>query len=537
MSAFKPGDDVFVFSKYCPWNAACKFMVAKTIVAGTSNPRLTKSDGWMSARVSEVYDRDPTQALAEAAGIPQSDSTSLNAVRVQYKDKIWVDAVGQILEERSTYQNFKPSVLVSPDQVPEIKLSVLCVRWGGATAVDGNRFDFAVTDKLIQECLDSIYEQFPQKNLEIFTAYISSSSDLHRVSELWAMEAMAPHSRKVGLYFLWGSNSDGKPGYVLSSDLVGLMERMESVGIVTKYPNHSHLYKQITSKEYQASMCLNEQLALPPTVAVPASLWLQDPQQASFSAMEALSLINPSRPPITDGVVKVGCAWMNDGVRLFKDQSDLHTKALSLLNSSHGRSPAVLVQHRIKSLLCEPKVFVFNGVVKGIRYTWHRNHDERSGRVSGCNTRHKSQAAKLWFEGDVRAQQYVEKRIGEIVKRWNSWLIAVSGEVPVFVRIDFLVERLDGNEEAGEDQVDTHDAETESLGAGDSVLPSDPITAAEEEAYGSKYKVWTCELGEIGSSMVGFHDGRKMLFDAIAESCTKRRPTRPAPKPPARNLL
>jgi hypothetical protein len=39
--------------------------------------------------------------------------------------------------------------------------------------------------------------------------------------------------------------------------------------------------------------------------------------------------------------------------------------------------------------------------------------------------------------------------------------------------------------------------------------------------YSAEYRVWTCELGEIGSSMVGFREGKDLLFDAIVDSCSE----------------
>jgi len=513
-------------------------MVAKNFASAAQ--RIGKSDGWMPAVVIEVLESDPQAVLAQTARLPIESPSTGPFVRVQFKDKYWVDAKNQVLPESSLFQTFHVNDVVR--DIPKIDLSVLVVRWGGQVPVDEQRFDFAVSDNLIQECMHAIHAKNNSgKSVEIFTAHVGSTDDLHRVNEFWASEAMSQGANKVGFYFLWGCNNDGKPGYVLSSALLGLMERMESVGIVTRYPNHSQLYKAITSKEYQASLCTNEALALPPTIAVPSSLWLSSPARTAQRTMESLAKI--CGKTVTEGVIKVGCEWMGDGVRSFSGSQELESRAVNMLNGTHGKPPTLLVQQRIKHVVCEPRVLVFNGQVKGIRYTWNEKHNAETGRIHALRTCPQSRAARERFDGDIHAQQFVEKKIRELVKAWNAWLIAAGGEVPVFVRVDFLVERV---VEDGEDSDDSLEVETNNgtqeddliqgeTQNGNSILPEGPFTPADEN-YAKKFKVWTCELGEIGSSMVGFREGRQMLFDAIAESCSPapRRPSRPAPKLPSK---
>jgi hypothetical protein len=355
------------------------------------------------------------------------------------------------------------------------------------------------------------------------------------------------------MYFLWGCNNDSKPGYVLSQHLIGLMEKMESVGIVTRYPNHSHLYKAITSKEYQAVLCTNLRLGIPPTIAVPSSLFLASADRTCEKTLETLNNMKAFLGlscASSLGVVKVGNEWMGDGVRAFNGPTDLREKVVSMLDGAHGRPAVLLVQDRIRHVVCEPRVFVYNGTVKGIRYTWNEKHNPETGRIHALRTCSQRWAGKERFEGDSAAQQYVEKRIAELVKEWNMWLIAAGGEVPVFVRMDFLVERiseeglddkdsnLNSDEHTGDegwtftDEAEETDANKASS---DNILPTSPITAA-DEAYAKKFRVWTCELGEIGSSMVGFRQGRDMLWECIADSCgipaVTKKPSRPPPRLP-----
>jgi hypothetical protein len=457
-----------------------------------------------------------------------------------------VDSKGVILDENSLFQWVSESSGDILANHPGVDLSVLCVRWGGLMPVDDRRFDFAVSDKLIQECMQTVLSKHgTRKKIEVHTVHVTSSSDLNSVSELWASEALSPAPQRVGMYFLWGCNNDSKPGYVLSKNLVGLMERMESVGIVTRYPNHSQLYKCITSKEYQATLCTNEGLSIPATIAVPSALLLANDDKTCSKTLENLALLKAER--VLDGVVKVGNEWMGDGVRAFSGPTDLKSKALAMLEGSHGSPPVVLVQEKIRHVVCEPRVFVYNGTVGGIRYTWNEKHNPETGRIHALRTCPQSRAARERFDGDIGAQTFVEKRIVQLVKSWNNWLIAAGGEVPVFVRIDFLVEKIgdttkSDDKESGGDTLeegwnfseDTEESE-EMMKSSDSILPTAPIGPA-DEIYAKKFRVWTCELGEIGSSMVGFREGRQMLWNAIAESCAVhmplKKPTRPPPRLP-----
>jgi hypothetical protein len=508
------GCQVEVFCTYCPWVQHRKFMVSDSFVAGTQWPRIVRSDGWVKAVVTDTSLQDPRSVVlggpAIANSILQCPARKIPEsgpwVKVKYLDKIWVDKDGAVLSEKSLFQWIdvtRHTIRLIP-VIP--KISALVVRWGGERQIDEKRFDFAVGDKLIQEVMDELHAQY-EFDVEIFTVFISHTSQLRQVSEIWASAAIQNGTHKVGFYFLWGSNNDRKPGYVLTEDLVDLMERMESVGIVTRYPNHSGLYKIITSKEYQPMLCGNPDLGIPATLAVPVSKLLSidsvfpSIKSSLISLRETLHQLPPSS--FAGGVVKVGNEWMGDGVRVFSNfESDIKIKALSMVDGLHGKPKCLLFQDRIPVIVCEPRVFVYNGEIKEIRYTWNEKLDKVTGRVHAMRTCHSSRAAEEKFQGDIGAQQLVESEIRKIVASWLVWLQCVSGETPVFVRIDFLIEDLRPRE----------DTQTS---------PPTPSTNA-ETLYSDMFRVWTCELGEIGSSMVGFREGRQMLFKAIAESCAPK---------------
>ena len=314
-----------------------------------------------------------------------------------------------------------------------------------------------------------------------------------------------------------------------------LMERMESVGIVTKYPNHASLYRLLTSKEYQPLLSTNPLLGIPPSVLVPASKLLANPDSTCAQALRALGT-NLCSAEVVAGVVKVGNEWMGEGVRAFA--GDLRAKAQSLLDGGHGVVKNLIVQKRIPNLVCEPRVFVLNGSVRNVRYTWNEKVDKVTGRIHALRTCPQSRAATERFGGDAGAQRFVEGKIRILVENWNKWLLAVTGEVPVFVRMDFLVEAIDSTTftESSDHALDgwvVQDEPDTPLYA--EILP--PLSPEDEARYENKYKVWTCELGEIGSSMVGFREGKDLLFSEIANSCgpveqlpiLPKKPTRPPP--------
>lgn len=538
MSEYKISDLVEVYCKYCPWRVNDKYMVASTIVCGTQSPRIARSDGWAKAVIVETAEKNPLLAILPPGRDPESPGVW---VRIKFLDPVWVDSKGQVLEEKSLFQWLSAKSgnirLLNPSPIPEVSMVVF--RWGGSVPVDERRFDFALSDKLIQECLDCVHAKVPN-NLEIFTVHIQHTSDLRKVSHHHIWQSLRG-KLKFGMYFLWGSSSDSKPGYVLANDFIDLMERFESVGIVTKYPNHAQMYRAITSKEYQAALSSCSPLRIPATVSVPVSYILSNLENTVQKIFRSLQTIKKDTQkcdsPIVNGLVKVGYEWMGDGVRAFSGSEDLKAKILSILDGGHGVVKSVLVQERVNSLICEPRVFVFNGIVAGIRYTWNEKEDAKSGRIHALRTCRKERAAEELFQGDIGAQKYVERKIAQLVKDWNVWLLSVGGEVPLFVRIDFLVEKIGGQCKAdvgeadtGEDEWNSEEAEEEELKS-DPVLPS-PEHHVDDSKYDEIYRVWTCELGEMGSSMVGFREGKRMLFDAVATSCVPvcKRPVRAAPR-------
>ncbi len=531
---YQSGDFVQVFCKYCPWNAQNKFMVAATLAGSASGfPRIAKSDGWMDGQIVDVSDRDPHEAVT-----PPNEVKQGFWVRVKYSDKIWVDRTGHILSEKSLTQWIQvvgDNVRIKSDIVP--KLSLLVVRWGGNVPIDEGRFDFALGDKLIQELMDTVHISH-NRDLEVFTVHVSHSSDLKNISEQWAAYA-TNGTHKAGMYFLWGSNHDAKPGYVVAAQLHDLMERMESVGIVTRYPNSSTAYRMLTSKEYQAVCSSNAELAIPPTIMYPSSKLIAAPASACKHALEILSKLKGA--PVTAGVAKVGFEWMGDGVRTFTPDN-MPSRIQPLLDGAHGKPPVVILQERVLSVICEPRAFVYNGQIHTIRYTWNVKEDRETGRVHALRTCHASRAAEEKFGGDVKAQKFVERRVHEIVSQWNSWMLSITGEVPLFVRIDFLVARKDGRDSepllqdsSGNVEEDWLAFDKEDSGVHSNTALDDSVSPDldDDSVYANQYAVWTCELGEIGSSMVGFREGKELLFKHVAKSLVPypplSRPSRQAP--------
>jgi hypothetical protein len=497
-------------------------MVARSIFDGTKFPKILKSDGWMNGRIVDVSAVDPKVVVM--GGTQSGDGPW---IRVEYLDKIWVDVGAKILSHKSLSQwinvseqrvrlidSGRPSK-VCTNGCPIIgsgarpRTGAIVVRWGDVDRpIDENRFDFAVSEKLIYELINKMHAKY---DMEIFSIFISHTSQLGKISENWAAASLAEFDIKIGLYFLWG--------YVLSADLLDVMGRMESVGIVTRYPNHSSLYECITSKEYQPFLASNKALALPATLSVPTSKLHAFPSQTCREVIVNLrslrrELWSLDDSTFTGGLVKIGNEWMGDGVRAFTER-DIWVRTQSMME--HGHSRTLIFQDRISNIICEPRVFVINGKIRGIRYTWNEKEDNTTGRIHALRTCSQSRVANEKFNGDFGAVKFVESRIDEIVCEWNKWLICATGEVPVFVRIDFLVQKLidPHNGHSAEDQPPT---------------PStvDCINSPTMDTdYASKFRVWTCELGEMGSSMVGFREGKDILFDAIVDSLVPAQSKKP----------
>lgn len=384
-----------------------------------------------------------------------------------------------------------------------------------------------------------------------------------RISEAWARSTLTRSGCKnlAAMYFLWGAvHGDHKPGYVEYSSLFDLMQRMESVGIPTRWPNPVSLYRVLSSKSWQAALATNTALRIPPTTTIQRADFMQDPTGTCRNAVRALEMQSDVLWSNTralsvyseKGVVKIGYSWMAEGVKSFYGIIDLEKKARALWESLPNRESTLMVQHRIDDIVTEPRVFVFNGKVEHIRYTEYVNEEMHSGRFRQFRTFSSRDATYRYFNGNHETRRMIENRIEELVEEWLLWLNTAIGCIaPCFVRLDFLVAKAKPgsttavggaggrqrspmeeviNSDDDDDETDEWYADENSDVSVSEVEPTSPASSYASAVSGDMdepvddstefgYEVWTGEVGEIGSSMVGYRDGRQRFFECMAKSC------------------
>ncbi|KAF4671076.1 Sphingosine kinase 2 [Perkinsus olseni] len=552
------------------------WMMVGSRVEGQVSPRLGMTDGWVDATIVADFDRSKYRSdLRETWPV------------VEYSHTLWADGRGAMLDGSKVY-NLRQSIkmehirLPTPERRPP-SLSLLIVRYGDGTRRVDTRFDMAVTDELITDLMrDGIYATYGT-DYECWCAFVRHTSDLPRISEAWARAALTRSgcSNLAAMYFLWGAvHGDHKPGYVEYSALFDLMQRLECVGIPTRWPNPVSLYRVLSSKSWQASLATNTSLRIPPTTTIQRADFMQDPTGTCRKALRALQiqasvLWNNTRSLSVyseRGVVKIGYSWMAEGVKAFYGITDLEVKTRALWESLPNNESTLMLQHRIEDIVTEPRVFVFNGKVEHIRYTEYVNEETGSGRFRQFRTFSSRDATYRYFNGDHKTRLVIEGRIRELVEQWMLWInTAVGCTVPCFVRLDFLVSKAkpgsttavggvskrqqasrgteittgcsDGDDDDEEDDWYAEESSDDELGASDSepVSPSGSYVSADsgdgvvslDDDTDFGYEVWTGEVGEIGSSMVGYRDGRQRFFECMAKSCLPDvgKPSRPAGLP------
>ncbi|KAF4654760.1 Sphingosine kinase 2 [Perkinsus chesapeaki] len=533
------------------------WMMVGSRVEGQVSPRLGMTDGWVDATVVSDFDRSKYRAdMRETWPV------------VEYCHSLWADGRGAMLDGSKLYnlrQSVKPERIRLPAEGRRPpSLSLLIVRYGdGARRVD-TRFDMAVTDELITDLIrDGIYATYGT-DYECWCAFVRHTSDLPRISEAWARTALTKSgcSNLGAMYFLWGAvHGDHKPGYVEYSVLFDLMQRMECVGIPTRWPNPVSLYRVLSSKSWQASLATNTALRIPPTTTIQRADFMQDPSGTCRRAVRALQLQANALWGGTDslsvyserGVVKIGYSWMAEGVKAFYGIGDMERKTRALWESLPNNESTLMVQHRIEDIVTEPRVFIYDGKIEHIRYTEYVNEETSSGRFRQFRTFSSRDATYRYFDGNHDVRLAIEERMKEMVEKWLLWITTAMGcTVPCFVRIDFLVakakegsktairvERAKGSEKTAECEINNGGSDSEEAESGDtdewyaddsssgSSTPSSYASACsegeeeEEETFHGEvgYEVWTGEVGEIGSSMVGYRGGRQRFFECMAKSC------------------
>ena len=361
-------------------------------------------------------------------------------------------------------------------------ISLLVVRWGSPTTpfddaewggqpgeeVPLSGLSASVSNQYIGAVCDETLHRRLGPNYEVLSVFVRSSDDLARL-QYSDLAARLRGRHKCGLYFLWPTRfRDGSPkqqvGMVNAPALFGVMEGMEAVGVPTRFPHPSQLYRTLVAKEWQALLCQAPQFCVPPTTLVNRAHVLTDAPRAAARALNALRELRSvgvensggdlsgtvaARSDDIDygpdpecGVVKLGYAWEATQVRFFSGELQLAREMTFLCAQEGCESVALLVQGFVPNDF-EMRVYVVQGQQAHVVYsTFDAEEDSRALTHPSFAVKSRAEAIADWLESDEAAMVDAERAVVVLVTRWMRWLTSVSSDAVPAIRMDFLVQRV-----------------------------------------------------------------------------------------------
>ncbi|CAE8719358.1 unnamed protein product, partial [Polarella glacialis] len=282
------------------------------------------------------------------------------------------------------------------------------------------------------------------------------------------------------------------------------MLRMERAGLPCRYPHSSHVYHTLASKSWTAHLSALPAFRVPPTCRISAAAVVAGAGAAAAAASQVLANCPmegyPSATLGSGFVAKLGFSWNAADVRAAASEAELAAALDSLLLQSpagrgrhtHGHA---LVQRRIEGILCEPSLFLVEGQVVETRFV-----TEVLAKTSSFRTMSETEAFERLFQGDHAQFDAVVQEMRRLAELLLRWLVADGGEVPAFVRLDFIVARR---------------------GQGNN---SNKNNNNNNNSSGSSLEVWTNEVCEMGGGLCGLSGGRAVPFQALLRSCLSALP-------------
>lgn len=528
ISYLTEGQEVHCFHRYCQDPNGNFFMVDHKSM-GSLHPSVGRTDGWTSGIATSDWDRNNYDAANQ-------DTWPL----IRWSHPLWYDRRGRRLDVSQVNHVTQriPAEQIRLKTQPEEAanrplLSILSVRWGGAQPVDPVTEGIGGWGAIGSTCSDNYINSFETMvfntlgpSYEIFSCFIQNSAELEKLqSPLIRHQLRGKH---VGAqYYLWPIGFDDGhdyPGYVEREKLFQLMTFNECAGIPTRFPHNSHLYKFFASKDWTASHGFNPMLRVPLTTKVPRALIAQNPERATFQAIEALNCMSHARTnifgfkdhfnkdiaeeyretkQIQQGVAKLGWSWEALDVRKWQDPKTLQTALVDLGEQQGSHMEYVFVQEwvdfdiEIRNYVVLPDLRDPQSCLpKGVVCTLFQEETQNGG-FTNFNRFGRDECFHRIFKGDEKAFNSCTQQINDLIYRWLYAIRAECSEPPVFVRFDMLCKY------------------------------SGP----------GQCKVMTGELTELGGCFLGWQEGPQVVFGAIIDSYFGRlsASVMPGAKPPVTN--
>jgi len=477
------------------------YFMVKTKAMGQMHPSIGKTDGWTEAVVNESWD------------IKDFDATMFETwPEIRWSYPLWYDKRGRKLDTKNPKmitQRVLPEQ-IRIDQQPEEAAkqpvaTFVFVRWGGAEPVDPVTEGVGGWGQIGSTCSDNFINALEERafemlgpTYEIISCFVQNSVDLANLATPLLRDLCAGENLGA-FYFLWPIGfEDGHdyPGYVEKETLMKLISSNEFSGIPTKFPHTAHLYRTFASKEWAATQCLTPGLNVPLTTKLSRSLITADPLQAAYTSIEALKRLKTAREDwpgwekvnwnstINQGVTKLGYSWEAMDVLKWKNPKELSVALENLVEQPGSRMEFAFVQEWVdfdvewRHYIVNPKLDDPQSLIpRKVVATQFKEATSRGG-FTDFDKFSLEESLTRNFHGDRDAWMDAQQQSLALIKRWLYWLHAESAELPVVVRFDILVKKLEGG----------------------------------------RSRIYTGELTELGGCFLGWDDGPRVIQGAMVES-------------------
>lgn len=435
---------------------------------------------------------------------------------IKYVNPLWFNRLGQpYTENRHRTDRVAPELVrrarrSNEAPYPKPKVSFFVTRWGGKKKVDPvtegvggwGQVGSNPSDNFINEVFREAPYNVYGTDYEVISAFVQASHELREIFTPLVRQKMRGEVCG-GLYFLWPIGfQDGHDfaGYVKREDLYYLMTAMETCGVPTRFPHHSHLYRTLASKEWCASICLMPQMKCPLTTKVTRSMMMQHGyKNAAHVTLDALNALNSERnrqwsemrgvahkykkkKSITKGVAKLGYSWEAMDVNHWSNPTQLAASLEEIVQQPGNLMEYCLVQEwvdidvEMRHFVVFPRGHDGEWKVETIVYTCYES--KQDGHFSSFNRFGREDALKKTFASDDAALRDAEAQALELIGNLQVFLRGECAEMPPVLRFDVLAHR---------------------------------------EGPG-KASVMIGEITELGACFLGWPEGPPVVFDAICKS-------------------
>lgn len=380
---------------------------------GTHLPCFGLSEGWIEATIIEIIE--------------------VGKVTLRFSGPFCDPSYG--MEEGfqfNFYESDQEHRLRKLDCPTNVSASVLVVRWHDWWS-SGKWSDYYIACqipmKMFTEELLNI-----EPDAETYTLFLRTSEDADKFAEASLGHVMKGRHR-AAMYYLWPTqkyNASENAAYCEERSFFGLMQRVEAVGVPSRYPAPANLYRVLCGKQMYTTMCLQKDYKVPVTVRVQASEFINDQDSVVDNTLDAINELRKklySKKATESGVVKLGFSWMGCDVYRYEGRADLKKKLQKILSSKKQIPTTCMAQDLVEDRIAELRIHVFptseRGFHKEIVYMLLSEDDSEDTTVdfqmTGAKSISSEQALMDLWHGNAVAQKKAEDQAKKLTDLWMLW--------------------------------------------------------------------------------------------------------------------